>query len=81
MAQTTEVAEITIAENGVVLYSEVTQTMDDDNIISETYHRTGLAPGQDLANVPDQVVAICNTAWTAEIIAAYQAKITLLEAK
>jgi hypothetical protein len=47
--------------------------MEDGNQISQTYHRSSLTPAQDLTGVPANVVAICNTVWTAEVIAAYQA--------
>jgi hypothetical protein len=65
--------QITIAENGTVLYREATRIMEDGNQISQTYHRSSLTPAQDLTGVPANVVAICNTVWTAEVIAAYQA--------
>ena len=47
--------------------------MEDGNQISQTFHRSSLTPAQDLTGVPANVVAICNAAWTAECIAAYQA--------
>jgi hypothetical protein len=65
--------QITVTENGIVLYREATRIMEDGNQISQTYHRSSLTPAQDLTGVPANVVAICNTAWTAEVIAAYQA--------
>ncbi len=65
--------QITVTENGTVLYREATRIMEDGNQISQTYHRSSLTPAQDLTGVPANVVAICNTAWTAEVIAAYQA--------
>jgi hypothetical protein len=48
--------------------------MEDGNQISQTFHRLSLIPAQDLTGVPVNVVAICNTVWTAECIAAYQAE-------
>ncbi len=65
--------QVTVQENGVVLYREATRIMEDGNQISQTYHRSSLTPAQDLTGVPANVVAICNTVWTAEVIAAYQA--------
>jgi DNA-binding transcriptional LysR family regulator len=65
--------QITVTENGIVLYREATRIMEDGNQISQTYHRSSLTPAQDLTGVPANVVAICNTVWTAECIAAYQA--------
>ena len=69
----TVVDQITVTENGIVLYREATRIMEDGAEISKKYHRTSLTPGQDLTNQPDNVVAICNVAWTPEIIAAYKA--------
>ena len=65
--------QITVTENGIILYREATRIMEDGNQISQTYHRSSLTPAQDLTGVPANVVAICNTVWTAEVIAAYQA--------
>jgi hypothetical protein len=73
LTKTTVVDQITVTENGIVLYREATRIMEDGNQISQTFHRTSLTPAQDLTGVPANVVAICNAAWTAEVIAAYQA--------
>jgi DNA-binding transcriptional LysR family regulator len=66
--------QITVTENGVVLYREATRIMEDGNQLSQTYHRSSLTPGQDLTGIPANVAAICTVAWTAEVIAAYQAQ-------
>ena len=76
LIKTTSVDNITVTENGIVLYREATRIMEDGNEISKTYHRSSLTPAQDLTGVPEQVVAICNVAWTPEVIAAYQAEMT-----
>ena len=73
ITKTTTVDQITVTENGIVLYREATRIMEDGNQISQTYHRSSLTPGQDLTGIPANVVAHCNVAWTAEVIAAYQA--------
>ena len=73
ITKTTTVDQILVEENGSVLYREATRIMEDGNQISQTYHRSSLSPAQDLTGVPANVVAICNTVWTAECIAAYQA--------
>ncbi len=74
MALTKEIVidQITITENGTVLYREATRIMEDGNQISQTYHRTSLEPEADLTNVPANVVAICNVIWTPEVIASYK---------
>ena len=73
LTKTTTVDQITVTENGVVLYREATRIMEDGKELSKTYHRSSLTPAQDLTGVPANVVAICNTVWTAECVAAYQA--------
>jgi archaellum component FlaF (FlaF/FlaG flagellin family) len=75
LTKETVVDQITVTENGTVLYREATSIMEDGNEISKSYHRTSLTPGQDLTGQPANVVAICNVAWTSEVIAAYQAQL------
>ena len=70
-----KVDQITVTENGVVLFREATRILEDGVELSKTYHRSSLTPGQDLAGVPENVVAICNAAWTADVVAAYQAQV------
>jgi len=81
LTKETAVDQITVTENGIVLYREVTKIIEDGSEISRKYHRTSLTPGQDLAGQPANVVAICNTAWTPEVIAAYQAQMAAQQAK
>jgi DNA-binding transcriptional LysR family regulator len=74
LTKQTVVDQITVTENGIVLYREATRIMEDGNELTKNYHRTSLTPAQDLTGVPANVVAICNVAWTPEVIAAYQAQ-------
>lgn len=71
----TKVDQITVTENGTVLYREATRILENGNEISKQFHRTSLVPAQDLTGVPAQVAAIAQVAWTPEVIAAYQAQI------
>jgi archaellum component FlaF (FlaF/FlaG flagellin family) len=64
--------QITVTENGTVLYREATSILEDGVELSKTYHRSSLVPGQDLSGIPDNVAAVCRAVWTAEVIAAYQ---------
>jgi DNA-binding transcriptional LysR family regulator len=73
LSETKAVDQITVTENGTVLYREATRVFRDGEQIAQTFHRTSLTPGQDLAGQPSNVVAIANVAWTAEVLAAYQA--------
>jgi len=75
LTETKVIDQITVTENGIVLYREATRILKDGAEIAKTYHRTSLTPAQDLTGVPSNVVAICNTAWTPAVIAAYQAQV------
>ena len=76
MALTKEIAvdQITICENGIVLVRETTTIKEDGVELSKKYHRSSFAPEADLTGQPANVVAICNVAWTPEVIAAYKAQ-------
>lgn len=72
LTKETTVDQITVTENGIVLFREATRILEDGVEISKKYHRTSLTPGQDLTGVPANVAAICNVAWTPEVVAAFQ---------
>ena len=76
MALTKEVAvdQITVTENGIVLVRETTTIKEDGVELSKKYHRSSFEPEASLTGQPANVVAICNAAWTPEVIAAYKAQ-------
>jgi len=74
LTETKVIDQITVTENGTVLYREATRILKDGEQIAQTFHRTSLPPAQDLTGQPAQVVAIAQAAWTPEVIAAYQAE-------
>ena len=78
LSKETAIDQITVTENGIVLYREATCIMEDGVDLTKTYQRSSLTPGQDLTGVPANVVSHCNVAWTDAVIAAYKAA---LEAK
>jgi hypothetical protein len=73
ITKTISIDQITVTENGIILYREATRIMEDGAELTKTYYRSSLIPAQDLTGIPANVVAICNAAWTPEVIAAYQA--------
>jgi hypothetical protein len=75
LTKETIVDQITVTEDKTVLYREATRIMEDGKQLSQTYHRTSLAPDADLTSVPTNVVAICNAVWTPAVIAAYEAQV------
>lgn len=72
LTETKVIDQVTVTENGTVLYREATRVLRDGEQIAQTYHRTSLTPGQDLTGQPAQVTAIAQVAWTPEVVAAYQ---------
>ena len=50
-----------------------TQIVEDGTVISSSFHRHVLTPGDDVSSQSAEVQAIANVVWTDEIIAAYQA--------
>ena len=70
-SETKVIDQITVTENGTVMFREATRILKDGEQIAQTFHRTSLTPGQDLTGQPANVVAICNAAWTVEVVSAY----------
>jgi hypothetical protein len=67
------VDKIEVVEVGVVQVRTATRIVEDGNVISTSYHRHTIAPGQDYSNEDARVKAICAATHTEEVIAAYQA--------
>ena len=73
LTETKVIDQITVTENGTVLYREATRILKDGEKIAQTYHRTSLTPNQDLTGQPANVQAIAQAAWTPEVVSAYEA--------
>jgi hypothetical protein len=73
--KTTVVDQITVEQNGVIFFREAISITENNTELSKTHQHTSLTPAQDLTGVPANVVAICNTAWTEAVVAAYQAEV------
>jgi archaellum component FlaF (FlaF/FlaG flagellin family) len=69
------VDKIEVTENGHVQVRTATRIVEDGNIISSSYKRHVVAPGQDYSNEDARVQAICAATHTAEVIAAYEAQL------
>jgi len=72
--ETKVIDQITVTENGIVMYREATRVLKDGQQIAQTFHRESLVPGEDLTGHPDNVKAIAEVTWTPAVIAAYQAQ-------
>jgi predicted transcriptional regulator len=75
MALTKEsvVDKIEVTEMGHVQVRTATRIVEDGNVISQSYHRHVVAPGQDYSNEDPKVQGICSAVHTAETVAAYEA--------
>ena len=72
--------QITVTENGVVLFREATTIEEDGKLLSQTFHRSSVMPGQDIENLPSCVQSVCTAAWTPDNIAAWSAEFVELQA-
>jgi len=66
------VDKIEVVEVGVVQVRTATRIVEDGKVISTSYHRHTIAPGQDYSNEDDRVKAICAATHTQEVITKYQ---------
>jgi len=65
--------QITVDENGYVMIREATRLIENGAVLSQTFHRSSLYPGQDVSDQPEKVKGICQSVWTPEIIQAHLA--------
>lgn len=68
-----------IDEFGCINVQKVTQIFEDDEVISETYHRHVLTPGDSTIGEDERVMIIANAIWTPEVISAYEERKALLD--
>lgn len=69
LTKETKVDQITISENGIICYRELTKILEDEKVISTSYHRKSLVPGTILdSNTPSDVVNVCNTVWNDTVV-------------
>lgn len=61
-----------VGEYSHVQVREAIQIVEDGNVISQSYHRYVVSPGEDVSTRDAKVQAICAAVHTAEVVAAYQ---------
>ena len=54
---------ITVTESNAVQVRQVTRIVEDDKVLSETFLRWVVSPGDDLSEQDAKVQAICNAVW------------------
>jgi hypothetical protein len=55
--------QITVTENNIIQIRVANRIYRDDELISQTYHRDVLNPGDSLEGQNPKVVAIANAVW------------------
>jgi hypothetical protein len=83
MALTKEIVvdKIEVLEMGQVQVRTATRVLEDGAVLSSSFHRHVLAPGQDLIDQDPKVVAIASAVHTPEVVAAYEAQMAAQEAQ
>ena len=69
----TVVDKIETLENGCVQVRTATRIMEDGQVLSQSFHRHVVAPGDDYSGEDEREQAICAAVHTPEVIAAYEA--------
>lgn len=69
----TTVDVVEILESGVVQVRTVTRIVEDGKVISQTFHRHLVEPGQDYSQEAQRVKTVCAAIHTPEVVAAYKA--------
>lgn len=67
------ISHIGILEDGQIEVRRTRRVFDGTDILGEKHMRFVLEPGQDVSNQPLRLQRICNTVWTAQVIADYAA--------
>jgi hypothetical protein len=75
LTETKQIDRIEVLAGGIVQVREVNRVMKDGAEIARNFCRWVLTPGQDVSDQADNVKAICQAAWTPEVIAAYNAQL------
>jgi archaellum component FlaF (FlaF/FlaG flagellin family) len=69
------VDQIEVTKSGAVQVRTALNIIENGIVISSSYHRHVVSPGDDYSKEDDRVQTICAVAHTADVIAAYKAAI------
>ncbi len=79
LTKETVVDKIEVLEKGQVQVRTATRVLEDGAVLSSSFHRHVLAPGDDLSEQDAKVAAIATATWTPEVVTAYEAMIAAQE--
>lgn len=73
--------KVEVLESGSVQVRTVTRIVEGGNVLSTSYHRHVIQPGEDFSQEDAKVQAICSVIHTPEVVTAFAASnhITALE--
>jgi hypothetical protein len=71
LTKETVVDKIEVLENGTLQVRTATRVLEDGEVLSSSFHRHVLTPGDDTTNEDAKVVAIATATWTADVVTAY----------
>jgi hypothetical protein len=63
LTKETVVDKIEVLESGAIQVRQVIRVLEDGEVLSQSYHRHVLSPGDDLTNESSKVVAVATAAW------------------
>lgn len=63
LTKETVVDKIEVLESGAVQVRSAIRVLEDGEVLSQSYHRHVLQPGDDLTDQDPKVVAIAEAAW------------------
>ena len=77
LTETTTVDQIEVTNSNVIQIREALTIKRNEEVISNTFHRYTLFPGDDVSTKDSKIQAIANAIWTEEVIAAYRASLSI----
>ena len=75
MEKIVAVDQIEVTKSGAVNVRAATSIVENEVVISKSYHRYVVNPGDDYSQQDDRVQAICASAHTPEVIESFKAAI------
>jgi hypothetical protein len=63
LTKETVVDKIEVLESGAIQVRAAIRVLEDGEVLSQSYHRHVLQPGDDLTDQDPKVVAIANAVW------------------
>ena len=79
LTKETIVDKIEVLEMGQVQVRTATRVLEDGAVLSSSFHRHVLVPGDDLSGQDARVSAIATATWTPEVVTAYEEMIAAQE--